>query len=138
MDPKDRRLHPRLEGEFPVDLLNMGDDPSVSPFEAILPGTALDVSRQGMQLKTSYHVPVGSVVSTIFYMNGNGGSVCLCQVVWEREVEGQFLYGLFIKEWSQIGPELERKFLAMETAPLEVPGVQAPSAKSIFPSSLAA
>ena len=50
MDPtdlyKDRRSHPRLEEPLQLDLLNMGDDPSVSPFEAVVPGTALDVSRQ--------------------------------------------------------------------------------------------
>lgn len=115
MDPKDRRKYPRLEGEFQVDLLNMGDDPLVSPFEAIVNGTCLDVSRQGMRLKATYNVSVGTLVSAIVYYKGRE-SVCLCEVVWKREMMGQPLYGVFIKQWSQMDPALEKNLAAMERA----------------------
>ena len=115
MDVKDRRRHPRLEGQFPVDLLNMGDDPLVSPFEAVVAGTALDVSRHGMRLQISYNVAVGTLLSAVVYYR-NRESVCLCEVVWKREFLSQPLYGLFIKQWSQLDPRLESSFRAMEQA----------------------
>lgn len=107
MDPKDRRKHPRYEGYFQVDLLNMGDDPTVSPFEAIVPGLALDVSRQGMRVKAAYNVPIGAFLSVILYNEG-AESVCLCEVVWKREEEGQILYGVFTQEWSKLDPKMAR------------------------------
>ncbi len=112
MDPKDRRKHPRYEGQFQVDLLNMGDDPSVSPFEAIVPGTALDVSRQGMRVKALYNVPIGAFLSVILY-NAGGESVCLCEVVWKRQEEDETLYGVFTQEWSKLDPKLARVLDAM-------------------------
>jgi PilZ domain len=113
MDFKDRRKHPRLEGHFPVDVLNMGDDPAVSPFEAVLKSTALDVSRQGMRLQTNYNVPVGSVLSGVVYFHGTE-SVCMCEVVWKREADDQNLYGLFIREWSKLDLGLEKQLSLME------------------------
>jgi len=119
MDPKDRRKHPRYEGQFQVDLLNMGDDPTVSPFEAIVPGTALDVSRQGMRVKAVYNVPIGAFLSVILYNDG-GESVCLCEVVWKRQEEGETLYGVFTQEWSKLDPKLARALDAMnELKPAE-------------------
>lgn len=115
MEGKDRRRYPRFEGEFQVDLLNMGDDPGISAFEAIVAGTALDVSREGMRLKVSYNVAVGSVLSAIVYYAGSD-SICLCDVVWKREVMGEYIYGLFIKEWSKLDPALDKKLAAMEEA----------------------
>lgn len=105
MDPRDRRKHPRYEGHFQVDLLNMGDDPNVSPFEAIIPGTALDVSRQGMRVRAAYNVPIGAFISVILYSDG-GESVCLCEVMWKREEDGKKLYGVFTQEWSRLDPKL--------------------------------
>ena len=107
MDPRDRRKFPRYEGVFQVDLLNMGDDPGVSQFEAIVPGRALDVSLQGMQLKATYNAPIGAYLSVILYSEG-GESVCLCEVVWKREHEGEMLYGVFTKEWSKLDPKLSK------------------------------
>lgn len=115
MEAKDRRKYPRLEGEFPVDLLNMGDDPMVSPFEAIVSGTCLDVSRQGMRLKATYNVPIGTLLSAIVYYK-NRESVCLCEVIWKREYLGQPLYGVYIKQWSQMDPSLEDRLSWMENA----------------------
>src|SRR4051812_284220 len=101
MDPKDRRTHPRFEGQFHVDLLNMGDDPAISVYEAVVAGEALDVSRTGMRLKVTYNAPVGSFLSVIIYYR-NRESVCFCEVVWRREIMGEQLYGLYIKEWSKM------------------------------------
>ncbi len=113
MDPKDRRTHPRFEGQFRVDLLNMGDDPSISQFEAVVVGEALDVSRTGMRLKTTYSVPVGTFVSAIVYYR-NYESICLCEVVWRRDMMGEQLYGLRIKEWSRLDKALGRQLEEME------------------------
>jgi hypothetical protein len=113
MDPRDRRKHPRFEGQFKVDLLNMGDDPQTSAYEAVIPAVALDVSRQGLRLKTSYAVKVGTLLSAIVYFRG-AGSVCLCQVVWKREEMGQFLYGLYIEEWPQMDSVLDAALKVME------------------------
>lgn len=118
MSSADRRKYPRLEGDFPVDLLNMGDDPQTSRMESIIPGHALDVSRQGLRLKVTYNVPVGSVLSVILYYRGRE-SVCLCQVVWKRELGHEKLYGLFIKDWSKLDALLEKRFCSM-TLPASV------------------
>ncbi len=114
-----RRQYPRFEGKFNVDLLNMGDDPSISSFEPVIPALGLDVSRKGLRLQSRYQVNVGSFLSAIVYYKGQG-SVCLCEVVWKREEDGQFLYGLFIKEWSQLEMALDRELKRIET--LDVTG----------------
>jgi len=112
-DFKDRRKYPRFEGLFQVDLLNMGDDPAISPFEVVVKGTALDVSKQGIRLQAIYNVNVGSKVSAVFYYKGRE-SVCLCKVMWKREEMGQFLYGLYIDKWSQMDPLLQKQLDTME------------------------
>lgn len=113
MNPIDRRKHPRFEGQFKVDLLNMGDDPQISAFEAVVPAIALDISRQGLRLRTAYTVNVGTLLSAIVYYRGQG-SVCLCEVVWKREIAGEFLYGLYIEEWPQLDSALEAQLKAIE------------------------
>jgi hypothetical protein len=113
MDNRDRRTHPRLEGTFRVDLLNMGDDPHISPFEAIVDGEALDVSRGGMRLKITYDVAIGTMLSVIVYYR-NRESICLCKVMWRRDVMSEQLYGLFVEEWSRLDRFLERELAAME------------------------
>lgn len=123
MSSADRRKYPRLEGDFPVDLLNMGDDPHTPRMESIVPGHALDVSRQGLRLKVSYNVPVGSVLSVILYYRGRE-SVCLCQVVWKRDMGSEKLYGLYIKDWSKLDALLEKRFYSM-TIPATVTPVVA-------------
>lgn len=124
MDPKDRRLHPRYESTFHVDVLNMGDDPGVSQFEAIIPGTALDVSRQGMRLKVPYSVPVGSALSVILYSANGGQSICLCEVMWRREEMGEPLYGVFTKQWTSLDARLAKVFSFMEAQELPKPPSQ--------------
>ena len=113
MDPRDRRIHPRLEGQFRVDLLNMGDDESVAEFESVVPGEALDVSRSGMRLKVTYRVPVGTFLSAIVYYKGFE-SICLCEIVWRRELMGEQLYGLYIRDWSKMDRLLENQLALME------------------------
>lgn len=116
MDYSDRRQYPRFEGYFPVELLNMGDDPSVSPYEALVEGTALDVSRQGMRVRSEYNVPVGSYVSAILYYLDRQ-SICLCEVVWRRDGDEGLVYGLYFKDWTQLDPLLEQKFKSLERPP---------------------
>jgi hypothetical protein len=132
-DPRDRRSHPRLEGEFQVDLLNMGDDPTIPSSEAVVPGVALDISRKGMRLKADYNVGVGTLLSAITYYRKHE-SICLCEVVWKREVENKKVYGLFIKEWSKMDPILEKKLAAMERAEQkekDLPNSSAPTAHAV-------
>jgi len=126
MDYRDRRTHPRLEGTFHVDLLNMGDDPHVSQFEASVDGEALDVSRGGMRLKITYDVAIGTTLSVIVYYR-HRESICLCRVMWRREVMGEQIYGLFIKEWSRLDRFLEVELQAMEaeSPPSSVPSTPA-------------
>jgi len=110
---RERRKHARFEGHFKVDLLNMGEDPQISPWEVIIPGVALDISRQGMRLKVPYNVAVGSYLSVIAYYKGSE-SICLCEVVWKRPDVGQTIYGLYIKEWSRMDDRLEKKLATVE------------------------
>lgn len=119
MDPKDRRKFPRFEGEFKVDLLNMGDDPNFPLFEAVVPGKALDISKQGIRLESNYSVSVGAFISAIVYYK-NEDSIALCEVMWKRETLGIFSYGLYIKEWSKIDPSLLKQLSAMEKEANEV------------------
>jgi hypothetical protein len=114
MDPKDRRKHPRYEATFQVDLLNMGDDPSVSQFEAIIHGVAMDVSRQGMRVKVPYNVPVGSMLSIILYSQQGGESLCLCEVMWRQDELGEPVYGVFTRSWSKLDARLAKIFESME------------------------
>lgn len=114
MESKDRRRYPRLEGHFRVDLLNLGDDPNVSNWESIIEGEALDISMQGMRIKAFYNVGVGSLVSVVVYYKDRE-SICLSEVVWKREILGEFIYGLHFKEWTSLDPALARRFDAMQT-----------------------
>ncbi|MCG3205154.1 MAG: hypothetical protein KCHDKBKB_01872 [Elusimicrobia bacterium] len=114
MDNRDRRQHPRLEGQFQVDLLNMGDDPAISEFECVVTGEALDISRTGLRLKVTYRVPVGTFLSAIVYYR-NHESICLCEVVWRRELMGEQVYGLYVREWSKLDCQLSQRFAGMES-----------------------
>lgn len=133
MNYSDRRRHPRFEGQFKVDLLNMGDDPNIAVAEAVVPAVALDVSRQGLRLKTVYSVPVGTLLSAIVYFRGVG-SVCLCQVVWKREEMGEFCYGLFIEEWPQMDNALNNALKSIENQEHEASHPAAPSAPAVVTS----
>ncbi len=113
MDLCDRRRFPRFEGPFQVDLLNMGDDPQIPPTESIVPATALDISKEGLRLKSHYAAAVGSFVSAIVYFKGQG-SVCLCEIKWKREDGNSLLYGLYVKEWCTLDPSLARKLKELE------------------------
>lgn len=115
MNAIDRRKFPRLEGKFPVDLLNMGDDRTVNPYEVIIAGQALDVSRQGIRLLVSYNVSIGTILSVIVYFSGRE-SVCMCEVVWKREAMGQKLYGLYIKQWSKMDSKLDHDLERIEAS----------------------
>jgi hypothetical protein len=112
-DGRERRLHPRLEGHFNVDLLNMGDDPTYSIDESVVEAEALDISKHGMRIASSYNAPVKSIISVIAYYMGQG-SICMCEVVWKREENGRFVYGLYIKSWSQLDRMLEKKLNLIE------------------------
>jgi len=118
MDAKDRRQCPRFEESFRVDLLNMGDDPRILSWEAVVPAEALDVSKHGLRLQSVYNVAVGSLLSIIAYYHEQE-SICLCEVVWKREADGQHMYGLYVKEWTRLDAILKRKLDAMES---ESPG----------------
>lgn len=113
MDGKDRRQNPRLEGHFRVDLLNMGDDPTRSSWEPVVVSEALDVSKHGLRLKSPYNTSHGAVVSAVVYYK-NHESVCLCEVMWKTNEENQFMYGLFIREWSRLDTELKELLEKME------------------------
>ena len=113
MSGRDRRQYPRLEGQFNINLLNMGDDSHVSPWSAVLEGTALDVSMRGMCIRATYDVPVGAYIGVVFYYQGHE-SICLCETVWKRPEGDGLLYGLFFKEWSKLEPSLDRKLRQME------------------------
>lgn len=113
MDPKDRRQFPRIEGQFSVDLLNMGDDPNFPPFEAVITGVALDISKRGIRLKSAYNATVGSFISAIVYYRSTD-SIALCEVMWKRIEDGQFHYGLYIKEWSELDPLLLEQLNILE------------------------
>jgi hypothetical protein len=131
MEGKDRRRNPRFEGNFRVDLLNMGDDPRVSPWEAVVISEALDISKHGMRLKSLYNVPLGSIISAVTYYK-NHESVCLCEVVWKSQAENQFLYGLFIREWSRLDPALKIILDQMEADEKKLDG-NAPALAKTFP-----
>lgn len=127
MDQKNRRKFPRFEGEFKVDLLNMGDDANFPLFEAVVPGKALDISKQGIRLESLYSVSVGSFISAIVYYKEQD-SIALCEVMWKREALGVFCYGLYIKEWSKIEPVLLKQLDVIEKAnqEQELEGTAAP------------
>jgi len=114
MDGKDRRRNPRFEGHFQVDLLNLGDDPNLARWEAVVLSEALDVSKHGMRLRSPYNVPLGAIISAVTYYK-NHESVCLCEVIWKAQAGNHFLYGLFIKEWSEMDPQLKEILDRMET-----------------------
>jgi len=113
MGSRDRRKYPRFEGTFPVDLLNMGDDPAISQFVPVISGSALDVSKQGMRLKALYNVSVGSLLSVVIYYKKRE-SVCLSEVIWKRNERGESTYGLFFREWSKLDKNLDEKLSSME------------------------
>ncbi len=130
MDGRDRRQYPRLEGHFKVDLLNMGDDPAIPVVEPVVPAEALDISKHGLRLESTYNVPIGSMVSVVTYYQGQG-SVCICEVVWKRAGSGnKALYGLYIKSWARLDKALEKKLNEMEASEAELKNDDASGATS--------
>ena len=113
MDGRDRRQFPRFEGKFQVDLLNMGDDPKISAWESVVQGTAFDISKHGVRIGSVYNVEVGALLSMVIYYRGCE-SICLCEVKWKRSVDGEFLYGLYITEWSTLDRALGAQLDAIE------------------------
>ena len=113
MNQRDRRKYPRLEGQFDVDLLNLGDDPNYSPWEIVIAATALDVSMRGLRIKTLYDVPFGANLSVIVYFHGKE-SICLCDVVWKKSLDGEFMYGLYFQGWTKLDKELEQVLFDLE------------------------
>jgi len=99
-----------------VDILNMGDDLAVSSTEALVKAEAMDVSMHGLRIKTTYDVPTGSLVSVVFYFQ-NRESVCLCEVVWKRQIMGENVYGLFLKKWSFLDRSLDETLQALGELP---------------------
>ena len=116
MTDRNRRRYPRLQGRFQVDILNMGDDLAVSSTEALVKAEAMDVSMHGLRIKTTYDVPTGSLVSVVFYFQ-NRESVCLCEVVWKRQIMGENVYGLFLKKWSFLDRSLDETLQALGELP---------------------
>lgn len=110
----DRRKFPRLAARFRVDLLNMGDDPMFGTDQAVIEAESLDISKQGLRIKTSYNVSVKSNLSVIVYHKRHQ-SVALCQVVWKREMIREFVYGLYIKEWSELDKDLLARLNSLES-----------------------
>jgi|GEM_PF-6018867 len=113
MSGRDRRQYPRLEGHFQVDILNLGDDVHYSPFEAVVEAEALDVSKKGMRLRSSYDAAVGSNLSVIIYFKGHE-SICLSKVVWKSADGDSYFYGIYFDRWSTLDPDLAQKLSAME------------------------
>lgn len=95
----------------------MGDDPKISQWESVIEGTAMDISKHGLRLASPYNVNVGSLTSIVLYFRGHE-SICMCKVMWKRTVNNEFLYGLYIEQWSKLDSALGAQLDAMETSHL--------------------
>jgi hypothetical protein len=92
-DPAERRAHPRLPRRVPVEILNMGDDPSVPFYQDVVHGETVDASTGGLRIRVPYDVREGADVG-IIVRDEYRFQIFLARVVWKiREVSGT-LYGL--------------------------------------------
>jgi hypothetical protein len=98
----DRRKFPRMNGDFPTDVIDTAGD----PLPVTLSARTVNVSRQGLGIEANTDLALGTQLSVSVQFDGRD-SICLCQLLWKRRSDGGFSYGALVKRWSYLDPALE-------------------------------
>ena len=100
----ERRRFPRIPVGYTVSII-AADNGTV---DMNARGTVLNMSREGLCMRMQFNASVGSIVSVGIVFRDHD-SLLLSEVMWKREENAQFLYGLKIKKWCYLDSALERE-----------------------------
>lgn len=99
---EDRRKYRRFDVDFQVKIVASDRNDS----DEIKLGQAINISKDGVCMKTTFCVPVSSVLFlSITY--GGQDSLFLAEVVWKNTRDNGYLYGLHIVNWTSLDELLE-------------------------------
>ncbi len=90
-----RRRHPRTLRRFNVEVLNIGDDPSVPSHVDFVPGEAMDVSSTGICVYVPYDIGTGRELGLVV-RNNDDMRIFVGRVKWKKQRESGILYGLHV------------------------------------------
>ena len=90
-----RRRHSRTARRFSVEVLNIGDDPSVPSHVDFVPGEAMDVSSAGICVYVPYDVGKGRELGLVV-RNNDDMRIFVGRIKWKKQRENGILYGLHV------------------------------------------
>jgi hypothetical protein len=103
----DRRRSPRINVKYDVSIV-AADGSSV---DGSTRGLVLNISKDGLCLKTVFQADVRSLISVSIIFGGYD-SLVLTEVMWKRPDGSHVQYGLRFKQWSYLDPLLEGELAA--------------------------
>jgi hypothetical protein len=101
LEYSERRSSPRLDADLPVELLESTE----RPLNTTLQGRVLNISRDGLKVRFWHDAQPGCRFSLSISFNGRE-SICLGEVVWKRDSTSGMIFGLRVKHWTVLDPEL--------------------------------
>src|SRR5690242_19993454 len=101
MGLRDQRRFRRLHKSLRAFIIDIDQEADVLPLDLMIGAETIDLSKQGLQVKTGCALAVGSYVMVVVYSEERK-SVGFCRVMWKRADGRNFLYGLYFKEWCYL------------------------------------
>jgi hypothetical protein len=89
----ERRSHPRTPRRLVVDILNMGDDPTVPHHQELLRGETLEVSIGGLRIALPYSIREGLEIAVVLRANAQFQAF-IARIVWTMREKDATIYGL--------------------------------------------
>lgn len=109
---QDRRKFPRFDVDFQIKIVASDrNDP-----EEIMKGVAINISKDGVCLKTNYQAPVAALLFLAVAYGGRD-SLFLAEVIWKNKIDDQFMYGMHIVNWTFLDFQLERDIFSTPNQP---------------------
>ncbi len=106
MDNDERRQYQRISVDFEVAIVATEGSGGAE----IMRGESINISKNGLCLKTDYEASISSLLFlSIVY--GGRDSLFLAEVVWRTPKDKGFIYGLHIRHWTHLDPTLEREVM---------------------------
>ncbi len=98
----ERRMHPRRAVDILVSLIGSTHHSCDEP----IAGQATEISLEGLRLAIAFDVPEGcTIVLQLNYLEND--SVCVGEVKWKSRDGANCIYGVHIKKWSYLDPDLK-------------------------------
>ena len=95
-------MHPRRAVDILVSLIGSTHHSCDEP----IAGQATEISLEGLRLAIAFDVPEGcTIVLQLNYLDND--SVCVGEVKWKSRDGVNCIYGVHIKKWSYLDPDLK-------------------------------